>query len=335
MSAIRSFFVIIFWPFIQADRLMFGFADWMSFDILGLAPGTQMGEGVHFFIYDSLKIIILLSFMIFTISLIRSFFPPERVKIMLSKTNGLFKHLLAAGLGVLSPFCSCSTVPIFIGFVESGIPLGVTFTFLVTSPIVNEIAIGFLIMSFGLKVAVVYTLAGMAIGMFSGYMIDKLHLEHLVEPYIYEMQSGEAIVPNMTWRDRADFAVQNVKDITGRVWKFVLIGIGIGAMVHGYAPADILSTYAGPDQPLAVFVAVATGIPLYSNAVGTIPIVEALILKGVGVGTALAFMMSVVALSLPEIILLKQVIKPKLIAIFVGITGIGILSVGYLFNVIL
>lgn len=273
--------------------------------------------------------------MIFTISLIRSFFPPERVKLLLNKTNGLFKHLLAASLGVLSPFCSCSTVPIFIGFVESGIPLGVTFTFLVTSPIVNEIAIGFLIMTFGLKIAVIYTIAGMCIGMFSGYLIDKLHLEHLVESYIYEMQSGETIVPDMTWQDRIEFAVQNVKDITGRVWKFVLIGIGIGALVHGYAPADILSTYAGPDQPLAVFIAVATGIPLYSNAVGTIPIVEALILKGVGVGTALAFMMSVVALSLPEIILLKQVIKPKLIGIFVGITGFGILTVGYLFNIIL
>lgn len=335
MDILRNIAAVIFWPFIKVDQLMISFANWLTFDIFSIDPSSHLGGSVHFFIYDSLKIIILLSFMIFTISLIRSFFPPERVKIMLGKTNGLFKHLLAAGLGVLSPFCSCSTVPIFIGFVESGIPLGVTFTFLVTSPIVNEIAIGFLIMSFGLKVAVVYTLAGMCIGMFSGYMIDKLHLEHLVESYIYEMQSGETIVPDMSWRDRVEFAVQNVKDITGRVWKFVLIGIGIGAAVHGYAPADILSTYAGPDQPLAVFVAVATGIPLYSNAVGTIPIVEALILKGVGVGTALAFMMSVVALSLPEIILLKQVIKPKLIAIFVGITGFGILIVGYLFNIIL
>jgi len=335
MNPFTEFFRILFWPFIQVDHFMIKIADVLTYNIFGIAPDTHLGGSVHFFIYDSMKIIILLSFMIFTISLIRSFFPPERVKLLLNKTNGLFKHLLAAGLGVLSPFCSCSTVPIFIGFVESGIPLGVTFTFLVTSPIVNEIAIGFLIMTFGLKIAVIYTIAGMCIGMFSGYLIDKLHLEHLVEPYIYEMQSGETIVPNMTWPDRIEFAVQNVKDITGRVWKFVLIGIGIGALVHGYAPADILSTYAGPDQPLAVFIAVATGIPLYSNAVGTIPIVEALILKGVGVGTALAFMMSVVALSLPEIILLKQVIKPKLIGIFVGITGFGILTVGYLFNIIL
>ncbi len=335
MEAIRSIFQVIFWPFIQVDHLMIKLADWVTVGLFKLEVGTHLHGSLHFFIYDSLKIIVLLSFMIFTISLIRSFFPPERVKLMLGKTNGLFKHLLAASLGVLSPFCSCSTVPIFIGFVESGIPLGVTFTFLVTSPIVNEIAIGFLIMSFGLKVALTYTLAGMFIGMFSGYIIDKLHLEHLVESYIYEMQAGETIVPEMTTRDRIEFAVQNVKDITGRVWKFVLIGIGIGALVHGYAPADILATYAGPDQPLAVFVAVATGIPLYSNAVGTIPIVEALILKGVGVGTALAFMMSVVALSLPEVILLKQVIKPKLIAIFIGITGFGILSVGYLFNAIL
>lgn len=335
MPLISDIFKLIFWPFIQVDRLMIKIADLLTYNVFGITPESHLGGSVHFFIYDSMKIIILLSFMIFTISLIRSFFPPERVKLLLNKTNGLFKHLLAASLGVLSPFCSCSTVPIFIGFVESGIPLGVTFTFLVTSPIVNEIAIGFLIMTFGLKIAVIYTIAGMCIGMFSGYLIDKLHLEHLVESYIYEMQSGETIVPDMTWQDRIEFAVQNVKDITGRVWKFVLIGIGIGALVHGYAPADILSTYAGPDQPLAVFIAVATGIPLYSNAVGTIPIVEALILKGVGVGTALAFMMSVVALSLPEIILLKQVIKPKLIGIFVGITGFGILTVGYLFNIIL
>ncbi len=335
MDILHSLLQIVFWPFIQVDHLMIGFADWVTTGVFKLEVGSHVHESLHFFVYDSLKIIVLLSFMIFTISLIRSFFPPERVKLLLSKTNGLFKHLLAASLGVLSPFCSCSTVPIFIGFVESGIPLGVTFTFLVTSPIVNEIAIGFLIMSFGLKVAVIYTLAGMCIGMFSGYVIDKLHLEHLVESYIYEMQAGETIVPDMTTKDRIEFAIQNVKDITGRVWKFVLVGIGIGALVHGYAPADILATYAGPDQPLAVFVAVATGIPLYSNAVGTIPIVEALILKGVGVGTALAFMMSVVALSLPEIILLKQVIKPKLIAIFIGITGFGILSVGYLFNAIL
>ncbi|WP_430884191.1 permease [Fusibacter sp. JL216-2] len=335
MTLISDIFKLIFWPFIQVDRLMIKIADLLTYNVFGITPESHLGGSVHFFICDSMKIIILLSFMIFTISLIRSFFPPERVKLLLNKTNGLFKHLLAASLGVLSPFCSCSTVPIFIGFVESGIPLGVTFTFLVTSPIVNEIAIGFLIMTFGLKIAVIYTIAGMCIGMFSGYLIDKLHLEHLVESYIYEMQSGETIVPDMTWQDRIEFAVQNVKDITGRVWKFVLIGIGIGALVHGYAPADILSTYAGPDQPLAVFIAVATGIPLYSNAVGTIPIVEALILKGVGVGTALAFMMSVVALSLPEIILLKQVIKPKLIGIFVGITGFGILTVGYLFNIIL
>ncbi len=335
MEILRRIGDTLLWPFIMLDQGLIGIADQISFNLLSLEQGSRFGEAVHFFIYDSLKIILLLSVMIFFISYIRSFFPPERVKGMLSKMGGLFSHLTAATLGVLSPFCSCSTVPIFIGFVESGIPLGVTFTFLVTSPIVNEIALGFLAITFGWKIAIYYTVAGMVIGMVSGYIIDKLHLEHLVESYIYEMQSRATQVPQYTSKERLSYAGDAVKDIVKRVWKFVVVGIGIGALVYGYVPANYLSNVAGPDNPFAVFVAVAMGIPMYSNAVGTIPIVEALINKGVGVGTALSFMMAVVALSLPEIILLKQVIKPKLIAIFVGITGVGILAVGYLFNAIL
>ena len=218
---------------------------------------------------------------------------------------------------------------------ESGIPLGVTFTFLVTSPIVNEIALGFLFISFGPKIALLYTGAGMAIGIVSGMIIEKLHLEHLVMEYVYQVHSKKAAIAEMTLRDRFSFSIEAVKDIVKRVWIYILIGIGLGALIHGYAPQEFLVRHAGPDNPFAVFMSVVLGIPLYSNAVGTIPIVEALINKGVGVGTALAFMMSVVALSLPEMILLKQVIKPKLIALFVGITGTSIVLVGYLFNWIL
>ncbi len=218
---------------------------------------------------------------------------------------------------------------------ESGIPLGVTFTFLVTSPIVNEIALGFLFISFGPKIALLYTGAGMAIGIVSGMIIEKLHLEHLVMEYVYQIHSKKVAIAEMTLKDRVSFSFDAVKDIVKKVWLYILIGIGLGAMIHGYAPQEFLVKYAGPNNPFAVFMSVVLGIPLYSNAVGTIPIVEALINKGVGVGTALAFMMSVVALSLPEMILLKQVIKPKLIAIFVGITGTSIVLVGYLFNWIL
>jgi uncharacterized membrane protein YraQ (UPF0718 family) len=302
---------------------------------MNLKPDTNLGSSVHFFIYDTLKIIILLSVMIFLISMIRSFFPAEKVKETLNKFHSSVAYIIAACLGVVSPFCSCSTVPIFIGFVESGIPLGVTFTFLITSPIVNEIAIGFLFLTFGLKIAVIYTISGMVIGIVSGYIISKLHLEHLVEEYIYEMQAKEAYIQKRNFKDRIEFSIGEVKSIVLRVWKFVVIGISLGALIHGFVPDNFLTTYAGKDNPFAVFVSVAAGIPMYSNAVGVIPIIEALINKGVGVGTGLAFMMSVVALSLPEMILLKQVIKPKLIIIFVSITGTSILLVGYLFNYII
>ncbi len=218
---------------------------------------------------------------------------------------------------------------------ESGIPLGVTFTFLVTSPIVNEIALGLLLIEFGIKTALIYTLAGMLIGIVSGILIHKLKLEHLVEEYVYQLHMGESKVEKMDFKKRLQFSIDAVKDIVKRVWIYIIIGIGIGAAIHGYAPESYLVKYAGPNNPFAVFVAVVLGIPLYSNAVGVMPIVTALIGKGVGVGTALSFMMSVVALSLPEMILLKKVIKPKLIGIFVAITGVSIILVGYLFNIIL
>ncbi|SNR98768.1 hypothetical protein SAMN05446037_1002247 [Anaerovirgula multivorans] len=312
------------------------FVNWVL-ELFGfnVQTGDTFYDAVHFFIYDTVKIIFLLSFMIFIITYIRSYFPPEKVKALLAKFHGIWAYVIASMLGVVSPFCSCSTVPIFIGFVEAGIPLGVTFTFLVTSPIVNEIALGYLFVSFGPKIAILYTLAGMAIGIVTGLVIEKFNLYHLVEEYVFKIKIGETAVEEMTKKQRLIYAKDSVVDIVKDIWIYVVIGIGIGALIHGWAPEELLAKYAGPNNPLAVFVGVLFGIPLYSNAVGTIPIAEALINKGVGVGTALAFMMSVVALSLPSIILLKKVIKPKLIGIFVGITGIGIVLVGFLFNWIL
>ncbi|EOD00294.1 permease [Caldisalinibacter kiritimatiensis] len=301
-------------------------------NVFNISIDTQLGSSLHFFIYDTVKIIILLGIMIFIISYIRSYFSPEKTKKTLEKFSGITGNIMASLLGIVTPFCSCSSVPLFIGFVEAGIPIGVTFSFLITSPIVNEAAVAILIGTFGWKIAVVYVITGVIVGVVGGVVIDKLHLEEQVEEYVYQMKVGDSEIKELTRKERIKFAVENVKEIVGRVWKFILIGIGIGALIHGWAPAPILAKYAGPNNPLAVFVATIVAIPLYSNALGTIPIAEALILKGVGIGTAMAFMMATTALSVPEMILLRKVIKPKLIAVFVAITGIGIVLVGYLFN---
>lgn len=303
-------------------------------NVFKISMDTNLGSSIHFFIYDTIKIIILLGLMIFIISYIRSYFSPEKTKKILEKFGGIKGNFMASLLGIVTPFCSCSSVPLFIGFVEAGIPIGVTFSFLITSPIVNEAALAILIGTFGWKIAIVYVLTGVIVGVTGGVIIDKLHLENQVEEYVYQMKIGDSEIKELTKQERIRFAIENVKDIVKRIWIFLLIGIGIGSIIHGWAPETLLSKYAGPNNPLAVFVAVAIGIPLYSNALGTIPIAEALILKGVGIGTAMSFMMATTALSLPEMILLRKVIKPKLISAFVIITGIGIVLVGYLFNLI-
>ncbi|MDK2821730.1 MAG: uncharacterized protein PWP31_1695 [Clostridia bacterium] len=302
--------------------------------VFKISMSTRLGSSIHFFFYDTIKIVILLALMIFAISYIRSYFPPERTKKILEKFGDITGNIMASLLGIVTPFCSCSSVPIFIGFVEAGIPLGVTFSFLITSPIVNEAAFAILLASFGWKIALVYVITGVIVGVIGGILIGSLHLEKEVEEYVYQIQTGEVEIEKMTAKDRAKFAWDNVKDIVKRIWIYLLIGIGIGAIIHGWAPAPVLAKYAGPNNPFAVFVAVVLGIPLYSNALGTIPIAEALINKGVGMGTALAFMMAVTALSAPEMVLLRKVIKPKLIAAFVTITGTAIILVGYLFNAI-
>ncbi|HOO74272.1 MAG TPA: permease [Tepiditoga sp.] len=304
-------------------------------NVFKLDVNSAVGSSVHFFFYDTIKIIILLSVMIFAISYLRSYFPPEKTKKHLEKFSGITGNIMASLLGIVTPFCSCSSIPIFIGFVEAGIPLGVTFSFLITSPIVNEAAFAILLGSFGWKVALIYVASGVIIGVIGGLIIGKLKPEKYVEEYVYKIKMGESEPEKLSQKQRLFFAFDNVRDIVKRVWLFLLIGIGIGALIHGYAPQEILAKWAGPDNPFAVIISTVIAVPLYSNALGTIPIAEALIGKGIGIGTALAFMMATTALSLPEAILLKKVIKPKLIGIFFTVVSIGIIITGYFFNIIL
>lgn len=307
-------------------------ADLAAWKIFNLVPGTRLGEAVHFFVYDTLKIFVMLSVIIFVVAIIRSFFPPERTRKILSYRRQYLGNVVAALLGIVTPFCSCSAIPVFIGFVEAGVPLGVTFSFLISSPMVNEVALIMLFGMFGLKIAAIYLGTGLLVAIVGGLLIGKLNLEHLVEGYVYEMKMGEVEVAEQTWSDRLQYAYSYVLEILGRVWPYVLIGIAIGGWIHGYVPQDYLVKWAGRGNPFAVPIAVALGIPLYSNAAGTIPIVAALREKGMAMGTVLAFMMAVTALSLPEMIILRNVLKPKLIGIFIGIVGVSIMMVGYIFN---
>jgi len=293
---------------------------------------SPLGSSLHFFFYDTIKIIILLSMMIFIISYLRSWFQPQKTKEILTHIKGVKANLAASLLGIVTPFCSCSSVPIFIGFVEAGIPLGITFSFLITSPIVNEAAFVILLAIFGWKVAVTYVAAGVTIGVVSGLIIGKLKPEAYLERDAFNSEAFNKLKPEMTQRERLTYAAEETGGIVRRVWIYLLIGIGIGAAIHGWAPADFLARYAGDDKPLSVIIAVLCGVPLYANALGTIPIAEALIGKGVGLGTALAFMMAVTALSVPEMVLLRKVMKPRLIAAFVITATLGIVLIGLLFN---
>jgi uncharacterized membrane protein YraQ (UPF0718 family) len=310
-------------------------ANWLTFDVIGLAHGSHFGEALAFFLYDVPKILLMLATIVFVVAIIRSFFPPEKTRKYLSNTRLYVGNVLAAAFGVVTPFCSCSAVPLFIGFVESGVPLGVTFSFLVASPMVNEVALVLLLGMFGWKIAALYLVAGLTVAIISGIVIGKLGLEHLVEEYVYTIKVGEGVVEELTWRDRVAYAKGYVGEIVGKVWPYVVVGIAIGGFMHGFLPEDFLVRYAGPGNPFAVPIAVLLGVPLYSNAAGVIPIVSVLVDKGMAMGTVLAFMMAVVALSLPEMIILRKVIKPKLIGIFIAINAVGIIAVGYLFNAIL
>ena len=312
--------------------------DWLIRDVARLDLATRLGSGVHFFFYDTVKIALLLSGIIFLVTVLRSFMSVERTRALLGGKREGIGNVLAAGLGVVTPFCSCSAVPAFIGFVASGIPLGVTMSFLIASPLVNEVAIALLLGLFGVGPTLLYVGAGLLIAVVAGFIIGRLKLEDQVEPFVFETTlRGEVIdsTAGLTWDDRIQMGVDEVASILRKIWPYLFVGIGVGAAIHGWAPEDFFATYANAANPFAVLIAVLVGVPLYSNAAGILPMVEALYAKGLPMGTVLAFMMATVALSLPELILLRRVLKPKLIATFVGVTALGIVAVGYLFNAIL
>ncbi len=311
------------------------FADYVIFTLLSLKPGSRSGEALNFFVYDALKIFLLLTSIIFIVAVIRTSFPPERTKQLLSHKREYVGNVLAALLGIVTPFCSCSAVPLFIGFVESGVPLGVTFSFLISSPMVNEVALIMLWGLFGWKIALIYISTGLLVAIIAGIVIGRLKMERYVQDYVWEMQVGSSEITVMTFREKLIYARDYTMDLLKKIWPYVVVGVGLGAFIHGYVPADFLARWAGRDNPFAVPVAVALGVPLYSNAAGVIPIVHALMEKGMAIGTVLAFMMAVTALSLPEAIILKNVLKTRLLVTFFGIVATAIVIVGYLFNAIL
>ena len=322
---------------LAAIKALAPLADWLLGSVLGLDLQSRVGETVRFFVYDTAKIALLLAGIVFAVGVLRSFMSVERTRALLGGRREGVGNAAAATLGVATPFCSCSAVPAFIGFVSAGVPLGVTLSFLIASPLVNEVAVIMLFGLFGFTVAALYIVSGLTIAIVAGVILGRMNLERHVEPFVYETHMPTGIDPSagMTWDDRFAYARGEVRTILGKVWPYLLVGIALGAIIHGWVPQDALVSLAGSGNPLAVPVAVLLGVPLYSNAAGILPLVGALHAKGVAMGTVLAFMMSVVALSLPEMILLRRVLKVKLIAIWAATVATSIIAVGLLFNLIL
>ena len=313
-------------------------ADWLAYGLLSLPQGSHLGESLAFFFYDVPKILLLLSGMIFLISLLQTFIDTQKVRVMVEKRGEGIGNVMAAIFGAITPFCSCSSVPLFIGFVQAGIPMGITFSFLITSPLMNEIAFVMLIGLFGWKIALLYLLSGITIGIISGLILGRLKLERYVEGFVYDFKpknSEQILEETPTWTERVNRATESTREIVRKVWLFVIAGIGIGAFIHGFVPQDALTGIMGKGAWWSVPVSVLLGMPLYSNAAGIIPIVSALLTKGAALGTALVFMMSVVGLSLPEAIILKRVLKTPLLVIFYAVIGVSIILTGYMFNWIL
>jgi uncharacterized membrane protein YraQ (UPF0718 family) len=309
-------------------------ADWLTFSVLGLQHDTHLGEAVAFMLEDLPKVLLLLTGIVTSVTLIRGFFPPERIRPILAGRGLVPGSFAAAGLGVVTPFCSCSAVPLFIGFVEAGVPLGVTFAFLISSPMVNEVALVMLWGLFGPVIALAYMAAGLTVAVVGGLVIGRLGLERYVEEYVWKLQAPkiDAIEIHLTWTDRLSDAWTYTRDLVRKLFPYLLVGIGLGALIHGYAPTDVVAAIGGRSNPLAVPIVVLLAVPMYSNAAGTIPIVQALLGKGMPLGTTLAFMMAVTAISLPEFVILRRVMKPQLLAVFIGVVATGIVGVGYLFN---
>ena len=314
------------------------FADWVVYRVFHVSGGSIFGGALNFFIYDTLKIFLLLIVIIFVVSIVRTYFSPEKTRDILGKKKSFIGNILAAVLGIVTPFCSCSAVPLFLGFVEAGIPLGITFSFLVASPMINEVALVMLWGLFGWKIALLYIGSGLIISIIAGIVIEKLKVEHLLESFVLQnikQNCCTTAVIKQSFTERMIFAKEYTLDIVKRIWIYVVIGIGLGAWIHGYVPTEFLAKVAGKGNIFAVPIATLLGIPLYSNAAGVIPLVSALTEKGLQLGTALAFMMAVTALSLPEFLILRKVMKIRLILIFAGVVGAGIIFTGYMFNFLL
>lgn len=311
------------------------FTEWFVFSALGMTKGEHLAESIWFFIFEFPKVLLLLTLIIFFVGIIRTFFTPERTRKALEGKKTFTGNVMASLLGIVTPFCSCSAIPLFLGFVETGVPLGVTFSFLIAAPMINEVAVVLLYGMFGWKVALIYISTGLFIAIFAGWVIGKLKLEKWIEPWVLETKIGQNnLEEKLKFSDRIKFGYDAVKEIVGKVWIYVAIGIAVGAGAHGFVPAEFMASFMGKDVWYAVPLSILIGIPLYSNAAGVIPIVSVLIEKGASLGTSLAFMMSVIALSLPEMIILRKVLKLPLIFTFIGVVGVGIMIVGYLFNFI-
>jgi len=321
---------LIYWNLAAFSRLL-------TYTILHLPTDNHFSHALEFFVYDVPKVLMLLTLVVFGVGVIRSFFTPERTRRILAGKRESVGNVLAALLGIVTPFCSCSAVPLFIGFVTTGVPLGVTFSFLISAPMVNEIAVVLLYGLFGWKIAAIYLGTGLLIAMVAGWTIGRLRMERHLEEWVYEIQAGENCMdePQLTWAERIRYGIDAVRDIVGKVWLYVVLGIAVGAAIHGYVPEGFLASFMGKGAWWSVPLSVLIGIPMYSNAAGIIPVVHALLEKGAALGTVLAFMMSVIALSLPEMIILRKVLKVRLIATFAGVVGLGILIVGYLFNLLI
>lgn len=321
---------------VAAYALIGRLSTWLSRELLGFGPGTRIGSAVEFFLYEAPKVLLLLTLVVFGVGVLRSFFTPGKTRALLAGRRESAGNVLAAALGIVTPFCSCSAVPLFIGFLSAGVPLGVTFSFLISAPMVNEVALTLLFGLFGFKVAALYLGTGLAVAVVAGWTLGRLRLERHVEPWVYRSASfpdpttqGEE---RLAWEDRLRRGLEAVRDIVGRVWPYVLVGIAVGAGIHGWVPEDFMASIMGRAAWWSVPLAVLIGVPMYSNAAGIIPIVHALLEKGAALGTVLAFMMAVIALSLPETIILRKVLRPALIAVFLGVVTAGIVLVGYLFN---
>lgn len=309
------------------------FADWLIYSLAGL-QGTAHGDALHFFVMDVTKILFLLTLVIYLMGLLRALLKPEKVREFIRNRGNISSRFMAVGLGAVTPFCSCSSVPLFIGFVEAGIPLGVTLSFLIASPMVNEVAVVVLASVIGWQMTLIYVLTGLSVALIGGFVLERFKPERWVEEYVWKIHMGQArtVAEDHSLRARHDYAVAQVKEIVGRIWKFVLIGVGVGALMHGYVPKELIVSVAGDGSVWSVIVAVLIGIPLYSDAVGIIPVAEVLLQKGVPLGTVLAFMMAVVALSAPEMLILRKVVKWPLLALFAGYLAIAFVIVGVSFN---